>query len=214
MTGNTGPSGAYNGANIILQLRHAVASDWATVNPVLAVGELGYETNSGQFKIGIGSTGWNSLAYGGLNGPTGNTGPTGMTGPVPTNVNSLTVNGTLAVQQIQEYSSAITGASGVVVHNWLAGGIFYHTGIVANFTCNITNLPTTPNRSYVVVLILEQGASAYYASVVQIGGVSQSVKWPNGFISPVNANKTEVQSLTLYYTGSAWIVLSQLTSFG
>jgi hypothetical protein len=66
----------------------------------------------------------------------------------------------------------------------------------------------------VVVLILEQGASAYYASVVQIGGVSQTVKWPNGFISPVNANKTEVQSLTLYYTGSAWIVLSQLTSFG
>jgi len=214
ITGNTGPSGAYNGANIVLQLRHAVASAWSSVNPVLAVGELGYETDSGQFKIGRGTTGWNSLGYGGLNGPTGNTGPTGMTGPVPTNVNSLTVNGTLAVQQIQEYSSAITGASGVVVHNWLAGGIFYHTGIVANFTCNITNLPTTPNRSYVVVLILQQGASAYYASVVQIGGVSQTVKWPNGFISPVNANKTEVQSLTLFYTGSAWIVLSQLTSFG
>jgi hypothetical protein len=137
-----------------------------------------------------------------------------MTGPVPTNVNSLTVNGTLAVQQIQEYSSAITGAAGVVVHNWLAGGIFYHTGITANFTCNITNLPITGNRSYVVVLILEQGAAPYYASVIQIGGVSQTVKWPNGFIPPVNANKTEVQSLTLYYTGSVWIVLSQITSFG
>ena len=214
ITGNTGPSGAYNGANIVLQLRHAPASSWSTVNPVLAVGELGYETDSGQFKIGIGSTGWNSLSYGGLNGPTGNTGPTGMTGPVPTNVNSLTVNGTLSVQEIQEYSSAISGAAGTVIHNWLTGGIFYHSGIAGNFTCNITNLPTTPNRSYVVVLILDQGATPYYASAVQIGGVAQTVKWPNAFVSPVTANRTEVQSLTLYYTGAAWIVLSQLTSFG
>jgi hypothetical protein len=213
MTGNTGPSGAYNGANIVLQLRHAQTAEWSTVNPVLAVGELGYETNSGQFKIGIGSTGWNSLPYGGLNGPTGNTGPTGMTGPAPTNVNSLTVNGTLAVQQIQEYSSAITGASGVVIHNWLAGGIFYHTGIAGNFTCNITNLPTTANRSYVVVLILNQGPIPYYANAVQINGISRLMSWPNGFVSPVNENRLEVQSLTLFYTGATWIVLSQLTSF-
>ena len=214
MTGNTGPSGAYNGANIVLQLRHAVATDWSTVNPVLAVGELGYETNSGQFKIGIGSTGWNSLPYGGLNGPTGNTGPTGMTGPVPTNVNSLTVNGTLAVQQIQEYSNAISGAVGTVIHDWLTGGIFYHSGIAGNFTCNIINLPTTPNRSYVVVLILNQGPTPYYARTVEISGVAQTTKWPNAFISPVTANRIEVQSLTLFYTGATWIVLSQITSFG
>jgi len=214
MTGNTGPSGAYNGANIILQLRHAIAADWSTVNPVLAVGELGYETNSGQFKIGIGGTGWNSLPYGGLNGPTGNTGPTGMTGPVPTNVNSLTVNGTLAVQQIQEYSNAISGAVGTVIHDWLTGGIFYHSGIAGNFTCNIINLPTTSNRSYVVVLILNQGVTPYYASAVEIAGVAQTMKWPNAFVSPVTANRIEVQSLTLFYTGTTWIVLSQLTSFG
>ena len=214
ITGNTGPSGAYNGANIVLQLRHAIGADWSTVNPVLAVGELGYETNSGQFKIGIGGTGWNSLPYGGLNGPTGNTGPTGMTGPVPTNVNSLTVNGTLAVQEIQEYSNAISGASGTVIHNWLTGGIFYHSGIAGNFTCNITNLPTTPNRSYVVVLILNQGPTPYYASTIEIGGVAQTTKWPNAFISPVTANRIEVQSITLFYTGTTWIVLSQLTSFG
>jgi len=129
-------------------------------------------------------------------------------------VNSLTVNGTLSVQEIQEYSSALTGATGVVVHNWLSGGIFYHSGIAANFTCNITNLPTTANRSYVVVLILNQGGTPFYASAVQIGGVAQAMKWPNAFVSPVNANRIEVQSLTLYYTGAVWIVLSQLTSFG
>ena len=78
ITGNTGPSGAYNGANIVLQLRHGTAADWVPVNPLLAVGELGYETDTGLFKIGNGLTGWNSLPYGGLHGPTG---PTGITGP-------------------------------------------------------------------------------------------------------------------------------------
>ena len=213
-TGNTGPSGLYNGANIVMQLRHAIASEWATVNPILAVGELGYETNTGQFKIGDGVTRWNLLPYGGLNGPTGNTGSTGNTGPVPTNVNSLTVNGTLSVQEIQELATARTGATGVVTHNWLNGAIFYHTGLVSNFTCNIISLPLTANRSYVVVLILDQGATPYYASAVQINGISETMKWPNAFVPPVNANRTEVQSLTLYYTGSTWIVLSQLTSFG
>ena len=80
ITGNTGPSGAYNGVNIVLQLRHGTASSWTPVNPVLAVGELGYETDTGLFKIGNGLTGWNSLPYGGLGGPTGDTGLTGPTG--------------------------------------------------------------------------------------------------------------------------------------
>jgi len=89
VTGNIGPSGAYNGANIVLQLRHGNANEWPPVNPVLAVGELGYEIDTGQFKIGNGNTGWNSLPYGGLRGPTGpssdsgtggQTGPTGLPG--------------------------------------------------------------------------------------------------------------------------------------
>jgi hypothetical protein len=213
ITGTTGPSGAYNGANIILQLRHAVASNWATVNPVLALGEMGYETDTGQFKIGDGSTAWGILPYGGLNGPTGNTGSTGSTGPAPSVVNSLTINGSLYVQETQELVTNKTGATGVVTHDWTTGAIFYHTGIVSNFTCNITNLPTTASRSYVVVLILQQLATPFYANVLQINSVTQTMKWPNGFISPVNANRTEVQTFTLYYTGSVWIVLAQLASF-
>ena len=66
---------------------------------------------------------------------------------------------------------------------------------------------------YVVILILDQGATPYYASAIQINGVAQTMKWPNGFITPVNANRVEVQAMTLYYTGATWIVLSQITSF-
>jgi len=80
ITGVTGPSGAYNGTNIILQLRHGTGTDWTDVDPVLALGEMGYETDTGLFKIGDGVSDWITLAYGGLHGPTGPTGPTGTTG--------------------------------------------------------------------------------------------------------------------------------------
>ena len=73
-TGVTGPSGMYNGVNLVIQLRHGLAADWAGVNPVLAVGEMALETDTGLFKIGDGTTAWNSLPYGGLQGATGPTG--------------------------------------------------------------------------------------------------------------------------------------------
>jgi hypothetical protein len=63
-----------------LQFRRGTATEWTTANPVLASGEFALETDTQRFKVGDGTTAWNSLAYGGIIGPTGNTGPTGPTG--------------------------------------------------------------------------------------------------------------------------------------
>jgi hypothetical protein len=46
-----------------IQLRNGTAAQWTSANPTLAVGELGVETDTGKFKVGTGSTAWNSLAY-------------------------------------------------------------------------------------------------------------------------------------------------------
>lgn len=46
-----------------IQLRRGTASAWTTANPVLAAGELGAETDSKKFKVGDGTTAWNSLTY-------------------------------------------------------------------------------------------------------------------------------------------------------
>ena len=64
-----------------LQFRRGTATEWTTANPVLASGEFALETNTQRFKVGDGTTAWNSLAYGGIMGPTGFTGNTGPTGP-------------------------------------------------------------------------------------------------------------------------------------
>lgn len=53
-----------------IKFRHDTATNWTSTNPVLAIAEKGVETDTGQFKIGDGTTAWNSLSYKGATGPT------------------------------------------------------------------------------------------------------------------------------------------------
>jgi hypothetical protein len=46
-----------------MQVRRGTASSWTSTNPTLAAGELGFETDTGKFKIGTGSSTWTGLAY-------------------------------------------------------------------------------------------------------------------------------------------------------
>lgn len=46
-----------------MQQRRDTAANWSSANPTLLSGELGYETDTSKFKIGDGSTAWNSLAF-------------------------------------------------------------------------------------------------------------------------------------------------------
>lgn len=47
----------------LIQIRRDTASSWQSVNPVLAEGEIGYETDTKKIKIGDGTTAWNDLPY-------------------------------------------------------------------------------------------------------------------------------------------------------
>jgi hypothetical protein len=46
-----------------IQLRRDTSTNWSSANPVLAEGEIGYNLTLGKFKVGDGTTAWNSLAY-------------------------------------------------------------------------------------------------------------------------------------------------------
>jgi ethanolamine ammonia-lyase large subunit len=83
---------------IQIQFRRGLASEWTSANPTLAVGEMGLETDTDQFKIGDGTTAWNSLAYGGIAGATG-----------PSGDPKLTIN-----QQTESYTAVIADAAKLV----------------------------------------------------------------------------------------------------
>jgi hypothetical protein len=46
-----------------MQQRRGTAEQWNTANPILAAGEIGFETDTGAFKIGNGSSTWSALKY-------------------------------------------------------------------------------------------------------------------------------------------------------
>lgn len=46
-----------------MQQRRDTAAGWVSANPTLLNGELGYETDTYKYKLGDGTTAWNSLAY-------------------------------------------------------------------------------------------------------------------------------------------------------
>jgi hypothetical protein len=55
-----------------IQFRRDTAAAWTSANPTLSQGEVGYEYDTGRFKVGTGSAAWNSLVYSsGVTGPTG-----------------------------------------------------------------------------------------------------------------------------------------------
>ena len=51
-----------------IQFRRDTTANWASANSVLAAGEMGINTSTNQFKIGDGTTAWNSLSYAPLSG--------------------------------------------------------------------------------------------------------------------------------------------------
>jgi hypothetical protein len=150
----------------------------------------------------------------GFTGPTGLTGSTGPTGTVGTSVATLSVSGTLETAQIKEKVNTKTAATGVVTHDWSTGAIFYHSSISSNFTCNITNMPTDADKAYTVNLVLIQGGTPYYANALQVNGAATTINWANNTTPTPAANKKEIESFTLIYTGSAWTAFGQYTSFG
>ena len=48
--------------NFKIQVRRDTAANWQSINPVLGMGEPGWDTTNLNLKIGDGTTAWNSLA--------------------------------------------------------------------------------------------------------------------------------------------------------
>ena len=50
-------------STVRIQLRRGLSTQWTSINPVLAGGEAGFESDTLKIKIGDGATHWNSLGY-------------------------------------------------------------------------------------------------------------------------------------------------------
>jgi hypothetical protein len=103
--------------------RKDTAANWTAANPILLSGEIGYETDTKKFKIGNGSTNWNSLAY----------------LPIPDGSGNLTITGNLEI-----------GSTGSLTFEGSTADGFETTLAVTNPTADRTI--TLPNQSGTVLV--------------------------------------------------------------
>jgi hypothetical protein len=220
--------GAGTGTNLALSGNLTAAGNVTATGYILGNGALlsGVATTSGTnltLSGNLSATG-NIVSGGSVVAQTGNfaavnisasgitTGSLAVLGDL--SASSLTMGSTSTLRQVTEILNAKTGATGVVAHDFTTGAVFYHSSIAANFTCNLTNVPTTDSRTIAVTLILDQGATPYMCTAFQIGGVAQTLKWQGGPLASGTASKTDFVTFSLVRTGAAWQVFAQTMNFG
>ena len=125
----------------------------------------------------------------------------------------LGVAGRTTLGGVSERMSHTQGGS-TLTCDMISQSIFYLNKPSGNVTANFTNVPTTNDRVYTPTVILSQSSPAYIVSVVQVGGVGQTINWANN-VTPIGvANKQDVFGFSLIRSGSAYKVLGQMSSFG
>jgi hypothetical protein len=175
-------------------------------------GDLWYDTDDGNTYIYV-NTSWVD-SNPSTPGPQGPQGPQGVTGPQgPQGVTGP--QGPQGPADLDDSFESKSGATGVVTHDCTTNRVFIHSTVSANFTANLTNLNLSSGSSTVVTLLINQGATAYIANALQIGGVSQTINWQGSTSAPSgNANKKDAMAFSIFNVSGTYTVLGQLVSFG
>lgn len=133
-----------------------------------------------------------------------------ITGGSVTSNGSLITTGTFTVQQIREKIIDSSISTNVMTCSYTTGSIYYQeTNPSANFTVNVTNLPTDNGYTATISIFVTQGSTGYIPNALQIGGVGQTIKWSGGSApTPTSSSgKIDVFTFTLIRRSSTWTVL-------
>ena len=174
--------------------RKDTAANWTAANPILLSGELGYETDTKKFKIGNGSTNWNSLTY----------------LPIPDGSGNLTITGNLEI-----------GTTGSLTFEGSTADGFETTLAVTNPTADRTI--TLPNQSGTVLvsgnasivdadiaanaeIAVSKLADGAARQLLQTDAAGTGVEWTNDIDVPGTLDVTSTatfDSIAQYPAGSA-----------
>lgn len=120
---------------------------------------------------------------------------------------NLLASGYIDVGLLSDRIEIVSATSGTIDYDITSKALFYHDSLAGVFSVNVTNVPTTDNRSTVMGLIISQGTTARMPSGFSIEGTSVTVKWPDGSEPTGNVNSIDVLSYTILRINGSWIVL-------
>jgi len=130
-----------------------------------------------------------------------------------TAVLNTTAGGIKIEKGVLEKFATTNSATGVTALDCSTGHVHYLTGASGDITANFTNLNLTVEYATNITVIINQGATPYEVTAVQIGGAAQTINWQGGVAPTGNANGIDSFSFTILNDGGAYVVLGQMVDF-
>ena len=153
----------------LIQVRRGSTSDWAAGSIVLSAGEWGLDTTTGRYKIGDGTTAWNSLTYAA-------TLPTDFTGASGIGLSKGTNGSTIAISVTGIPSSSITDFNTAVDARVTAGSVSSEQvmDIVGSGLIEGSNIDLTYSGHQLTIAVSGIGTNiqAYDAGLASIAGLT------------------------------------------
>jgi hypothetical protein len=210
-----------------MQVRRGTASSWTSTNPTLAAGELGFETDTGKFKIGTGSSTWTALLYagGGQSSLTTYqyTATAGQTTFSGSDINSNTLAYTVGAIQVYLNGALLqntvdfTASNGTSVVLTGGAGLGDSLTIISFATFDVAN--TIPVSAFTAKgqILVATGSGAYTAQAVGTNGQllsansaqADGVEWVNA--PTAGANWTLLNAGGTALTGASTITVSGIS---
>ena len=116
-------------------------------------------------------------------------------------------------QGVTESFATYNNVSGVVDMDCDHGHLFYVTNATGDITTNLTNFSLTAEYGTNITIIINQGATPYEVTAVQIAGSAQTINWQGGSAPTGNANGIDAFSFTILNDGGSYVVLGQMVDF-
>ena len=181
-----------------MQQRRGTASQWTTSDPILAAGEIGFETDTGFFKIGDGTNVWSTLSYfkdlGDLAGSFDDYVPLTQLGSangvatldadsqIPiTQLANLIYNAPVALDTLGEIAAAIEDANGLVqgtmdqkISDALSMSILGGAGLTKSYDAGTNELTIDVDATIATDTDLSTAISDHNADTTNVHGIADT----------------------------------------
>ena len=218
----------------LIQLRKSLASEWTSVNPILADGEPGVERDTKKMKLGDGITAWNLLPY---TSP-GPVGPQGEKGDFSYADDLIGVSTSNLTLQANVHSIAATAGKSWVPGMWVTvaytadatkymiGQCISYNSVSGVLVLNVSDAAvygTGTFTNWTLSYAASAGTSIIHANSHLTGGFDElpiATNVSSGLLSPADFNKLFNLGITGAFigdaepvgmpTGSVWFCTSDL----
>ena len=147
----------------IIQNRRDTASNWSSVNPTLAQGELGLETDTRKIKVGDGTTAWDSLVYWDLG---------------TQEYGYIDAASAVFTGSIQEQTFSLTDATTITLEP-ANGSIQYLTSLGASRTIDVTNFVDGETITLMINDNSGTGSVTTWTTVEWVNNGGTAPAWPD-----------------------------------